>query len=350
MGCLMAERKVAIPSNEWERRTKILKEMLEQSRADHPDSPHDCIVPVSGGKDSYFQVHYMKNVLGARPLLFTYYGNNFSDAGNRNLYRMKEAFDCDHIIYYPNVSLLKKLNRLGFIIMGDMNWHNHVGITTLVNQIAVDRQVPLVIWGEHGYSDLSGQFGMDDFIEYTYRHRLEHFARGYEWNYFVGLEGITLTDMNPYKHPSDQEIFDLNLKGVYLANFAYWEANAHTKLVQKLYGWEAADEPFERTYRSISNVDDIYENGAHDYLKYIKFGYGRCTDHACKDIRAGILSRGQAVDLIQKHDHVRSWDVDYWCKYVGMPAEEFDAIADTFRDPRVWRRENSTWVKDCLWD
>jgi imidazoleglycerol phosphate synthase cyclase subunit len=350
MGCRMAESKVAIPPEEWDRRAGILRGLLEEARARHPDNPYDCVIPVSGGKDSYFQVHYMKNVLGAKPLLFTYYGNNFSEAGNRNLYRMKEAFDCDHIIYYPNVSLLKKLNRLGFIIMGDMNWHNHVGIATLVNQIAVQRQIPLVIWGEHGYADLSGQFSMNDFIEYTYRHRLEHFARGYEWNYFVGLEGITSADMTPYKQPSDREIFDLDLKGVYLANYVYWEANAHTRLVQSLYGWEAADQPFERTYRRISNVDDIYENGAHDYLKYIKFGYGRCTDHACKDIRAGMMSRGQAVDLVRKHDHVKSWDVGYWCDYVGMSMEEFDAIADTFRDPRVWRFENGTWVKDSLWD
>jgi imidazoleglycerol phosphate synthase cyclase subunit len=349
MGCRTAEKKAAISPKEWDRRKEILRATLEGSRKRNL-SPYDCIVPVSGGKDSYFQAHYMKHVMGANPLLVTYYGNNFSEPGNRNLYKMKEVLELDHIIFYPNIQLLKKLNRLGFIIMGDMNWHNHVGVSSTVHQIAVEKKISLVVWGEHGYADLSGQFGMNDLVEYTYRNRLEHLGRCYEWNYFVGLEGITQADMAPYKYPSDQQIFDLDLKGVYLGNFVYWEANEHTKLVQRLYNWEPSDRPFERTYRTISNVDDIYENGGHDYLKYIKFGYGRCTDHACKDIRAGLFGRGQAIDLVRKHDHVRSWDISHWCNYVSMSEKDFDAIADTFRDPRVWRRENGKWVKDNLWD
>ncbi len=350
MGCRTSEQKVEIDNAAWQRREEILRALLDEARS-KSKCAYDCIVPVSGGKDSYYQVHYIKNVLGYNPLLVTYYSNNYSEAGNRNLYSMKERFDCDHVIVYPHVSLLKKLNRLSFMFMGDMNWHIHIGVSTSVHQVAVEKGIPLVVWGEHGYADLSGQFSMNDFVEYTYRNRVEHLGRGYDWNYFVGFEGITEKDMHWWKYPSDQAVFDISLKGIYLGNFIYWEANRHTKLMMELYGWEPSNQPFERTYRKISNVDDIYENGAHDYLKYIKFGYGRCTDHACKDIRAGEFSRGQAVDLIRKHDHVKSWDVAHWCDYVGISMEEFDAIADTFRDPRVWRRdENQNWVKNNLWN
>lgn len=350
MGCRTSVEKVEIPQSEWDRREKILRKIIEDAHG-RGRSEYDCIIPVSGGKDSYYQAHYVKNVLGYNPLLVTYYSSNFSEAGDRNLFSMKEKLDCDHIIIFPNVSLLKKLNKLSFMIMGDMNWHIHIGVSTAVHQIAVEKGIPLVVWGEHGYADLSGQFAMNDFVEYTYRNRLEHLGRCYDWNYFVGLDGITERDMGLWKYPSDQDVFDLNLQGIYLGNFIYWEANEHTALMKKLYGWEQSDKPFERTYRTISNVDDIYENGAHDYLKYIKFGYGRCTDHACKDIRGGYLSRGQAIDLVRKHDPVKSWDVAHWCDYVGMSMEEFDAIADTFRDPRVWRRdEDGNWVKDYLWD
>lgn len=349
MGCKTSEEKVDIPHTEWDRRKELLHKVFAEAR-ERGRSEYDCIVPVSGGKDSYFQAHYIKNVLGYNPLLVTYYSNNFSEAGDRNLYSMKKRFDVDHIIIYPNETLLKKLNKLSFMFMGDMNWHIHIGVSTSVHQVAVEKGIPLVVWGEHGYADLSGQFAMDDFVEYTYRNRLEHLGRCYDWNYFVGFEDITARDMALWKYPSDEDVFKLGLKGIYLGNYIYWEANEHTELMRELYGWESSDKPFERTYRTISNVDDIYENGAHDYLKYIKFGYGRCTDHACKDIRAGLLSRGQAVDLIRKHDHVKSWDVSHWCDYVGMSMEEFDAIADTFRDPRVWRRdENGAWIKDNLW-
>jgi imidazoleglycerol phosphate synthase cyclase subunit len=335
MGCQMATMKNEIPESEWARRKSILAGILEGSRS-RDGRRHDCVIGVSGGKDSYFQTHYVKNVLGFNPLLVTYYGNNYTPAGERNLQRMAEAFDVDHIIYKPGVGLLKKLNRLGFKIMGDMNWHGHMGIATLPMKIAAIHKIPVVVWGEHGYADLCGQFSMNDFVEWSYRNRLEHFGRGFEWNYMVGHEGIQASDMFAYQYPSDQEIFDLHLRGIYLSNFLPWDGNENAKLAHEQYGFELGDEPFERTYRRASNLDDMHENGAHDYLKYVKFGYGRCTDHASKDIRSGILSRAEGIDLIRRYDPIKPRDVQRWLHYVGMSEAEFDAIADTFRDPRIW--------------
>jgi hypothetical protein len=234
--------------------------------------------------------------------------------------------------------------------MGDMNWHGHVGIATTPMKIAALHKIPLVIWGEHGYQDLCGQFSMNDFIEWTYRNRLEHFARGYEWNYMVGLEGIEARDMAIYQYPTDQEIFDLDLRGVFLSNYTLWEANAHTKLVIEKYGFETSDAQFDRTYRNMSNLDDMHENGGHDYLKFIKFGYGRCTDHTSKDIRAGAMTRAQGVELVQHYDHVNPSDMKRWYDYSGMSKEKFDAIANTFRDRRVWWKENGEWKKRNIWD
>lgn len=349
MGCRMAELQVGAPPQEWTRRKAILADIMEQAR-DRSGRRHDCVIGVSGGKDSYFQTHYVKNVLGYNPLLVTYYGNNFTPVGERNLRRMAEVFDADHIIYCPGVDLLKKLNRLGFIVMGDMNWHNHIGIATLPVRIAAQNKIPLVIYGEHGYADLCGQFSANDFVEWTYRNRLEHFARGYDWNFMVGREGIREAQMAAYQYPSDQEIFDLGLRTIYLGNYVPWSGNANAKLAQDLYGFEVSDEPFERTYRRCSNLDDMHENGAHDYLKFVKFGYGRCTDHATKDIRGGLMEREQGIDLIRKHDSVKPKDIRRWLDYVGMTEEKFDSIADTFRDPGVWWMEEEQWVKQNIWD
>jgi len=349
MGCRMAEKKREISASEWRRRRELLRGILEAYRC-RDGSGYDCIIPVSGGKDSYFQAHVIKHEFGLRPLLVTYNGNNYLDVGWRNVHRMKEALGLDHVFYSPSVEVLRKLNRLGFVVMGDMNWHAHVGITTLPVRAAVQHKAPLLIWGEHGYLDLCGQFSMDDFPEMSYRDRLEHFARGYEWNYMVGREGLVAQDLIPYMYPSDQEIYDLDVRGIYLGNYVYWEANEHAKLVIERYGFETSADPFDRTYRTMSNLDDMHENGVHDYLKYIKFGYGRCTDHVCKDIRAGLLTRDEGIALVRKMDHVKPRDLARWLAYVGMAEEEFDRIADTFRDRRVWRRENGTWVKDSLWD
>jgi len=94
----------------------------------------------------------------------------------------------------------------------------------------------------------------------------------------------------------------------------------------------------------------MHENGIHDYLKFIKLGYGRASDHACKDIRVGIMTREQGIEMVRRYDHVKPRrDLERWLAYVGMIEEEFDALADAFRDRRVWRIENGQWVKDNIW-
>jgi len=349
MGCRMSSTKVEVNEEEWDVRKDMLVDIFESTKSKKGDRA-DCIIAVSGGKDSYFQTHYIKNVLGYNPLLITYYGNNYSEVGQRNLLRMKEVFDVDHIIYQPGVGLLKKLNRLGFEIMGDMNWHNHIGICTVPMKLAVQLEIPIVIWGEHGYGDLSGQFSINDFVEWTYRTRLEHYCRGYEWNYMVGRMGIKAQDMAAFQYPSDTDLYRTGVRGLHLSNYIKWEANEHSQLVRDKYGFEVSDDKFDRTYRTMSNLDDIHENGVHDYMKWIKLGYGRCTDHATKDIRAGLLAREEAIKLVQKYDPVKPGDLKRWLEYVGMNEDDFDAIADTFRDPRVWRNENGKWVKTEITD
>jgi imidazoleglycerol phosphate synthase cyclase subunit len=346
-GCQMARVKAAIAPSEWVRRRDLLRDLIEKYRC-RDGSRHDVVVAVSGGKDSYFQVHTLKKEFGVNPLLVTYDANNWTDTGWRNMIRMREAFGVDHIVVRPSVDTLKKLNRLAFAIMGDMNWHAHVGIMTSPMKMAVQHNIPLVFYGEHGYLDLCGQFSMDDFPEVTYRDRLEHFARGYEWTYFVGREHITSQEMCVWKYPSDSEMLRLDLRGIFLGNFVYWEANEHIGLVTKRYGFEVSQEPFERTYRTMSNLDDMHENGVHDYLKFVKFGYGRCTDHACKDIRAGIITREEGSRRVREMDHIKSRDLKRWLGYVGMTEETFDRVADTFRDPRVWRVDDDRWIKDDM--
>ena len=158
--------------------------------------------------------------------------------------------------------------------MGDMNWHAHVGITTLPVRVAAQLGIPLVVWGEHGYLDLGGQFSFDDFPEMSYRDRLEHFARGFEWNYFVGLEGLAAQDLLPFRYPEDQELYDFDVRRLYLGT-TRWEAMTRAFVERYGFGCRRAVRP---DLPAMSNLDDIRERA--DYLKW-KFGYGRCTD---KDI------------------------------------------------------------------
>ena len=331
----------------WEHREKKFKKLISRYLKNNK-SNYDCLIPVSGGKDSFYQTHLMAKEYGLKPLLMTYHGNNFLPEGDFNRDLMRHSFDADHIVWGPSVEVLKKLNRLTFKMMGDMNWQNHCGIATSPIQIAVKFKIPLIIWGETNW-DISGMYDPDDFVEFSARVRHEHDLRGYEWYDMIKHEGLREKDMLWAKYPSDEDILDVGVRGLYIGNFFQWDPNRQTKLVQEKYGWKAAEKPFERTYRTMSNLDDRYENGIHDLMKFVKFGYGRASDHASKDIRTGYMSREEGIEMVKKYDAVVSSDLYYWLEYVGMSKDEFWNIADTFRDPRIWWIENNEWYKDNIW-
>jgi len=330
----------------WEDRKKKFEKLISQYQKDD-NSNYDCLIPVSGGKDSYYQAHVIANQYGLKPLLMTYHGNNYLPEGDRNRDLMRHAFDADHIVWGPSVDVLKKLNKLTFKMMGDMNWQNHCGIMSAPINLAVKFNIPLIIWGETNW-DISGMYSPDDFVEFSARVRHEHDLRGFEW-YDMIEHGLKEKDMIWAKYPSDEEILEVGVRGIYIGNFFKWDPNKQTKLVMEKYDWKPAEQPFERTYRTMSNLDDRYENGIHDLMKFIKFGYGRASDHASKDIRTGYMTRDEGIEMVKKYDAVVSSDLYYWLEYVDMSEDEFWSIADTFRDPRVWWIEDGKWYKDNIW-
>ena len=347
--CRTFEEITKLPQDSWNKRKKKLVEVLEGFKK-ITKGDYDCIIPVGGGKDSYYQAHFIKS-LGFKPLLVTYYGNNFLPEGDENLQNMSKKLGLDHYIFKPSQDLLIKLNRAAFFMMGDMNWHNHAGIRMIAPKIAIQLQIPLFIFGEVSW-DISGMFSINSYAEFNKRTVLEHDMRGFTIKNFVGLENLTLKDLSWYQLPSDEEYINNKIKGIYLGNFIHWDPYKQTDLMKKLYNWKESKTPFERTYRRISNLDDMHENGIHDYLKFIKFGYGRCSDHASKDIRMGLMTRPEAVEKVRQYDSVKpTTDLARWLEYVGMKEEEFDSTAESFRDARVWKKDkNNFWFKVNLWD
>jgi N-acetyl sugar amidotransferase len=347
--CKSAEEIFRMDDSFWRNRQERFKDILIENRSTD-GSRYDCLIPVSGGKDSYYQTHLIVKELGLKPLLVTYHGNNYLPEGDYNRDMMRHHFDADHIVVGPSVATLKKLNKLTFRLMGDMNWQNHCGIMTVPIQIAIKFKIPLIIWGEIAW-DISGMHDLDDQVEFSARIRHEHSLRGYEWENLIGLppEHLTAQDLLWAKYPSDEEILKSGVRGIYVGNFYKWESNAHSKKMVELYGFRQSDTPFQRTYRRTSNLDDRYENGVHDLLKFIKFGYGRASDHASKDVRSGDMNREEAIEMVRKYDHVISDDLYHWLDYVSMTEEEFWQIADSFRDPNVWSIQDGLWIKENIW-
>ncbi len=348
--CKVHEKNLSLGKVFWKKREQRLKKILSEYKKKNK-STYDCVIPVSGGKDSYYQTHIITKKYKLKPLLVTYDGNNFLPEAIHNRDQMKKYFDADHIVWNVSEKILKKVNKLAFIKMGDMNWQNHCGIFTAPIIIAEKFNIPLVIWGESGGWDVSGMFSASDEVEFSARVRHEHDLRGFEWVDFAKEKKnkLNFKDFIWANYPSDERILKVGIRGLYIGNFFKWDGKKNADLSIRKYNWKVARKPFERTYRNYSNLDDRYENGVHDLMKFIKFGYGRCSDHTSKDIRNGYMSRKKAVSLVKKYDHIISKDLYHWLKYVNMNESTFWKIADTFRDPRVWWIKNNRWYKNNLW-
>lgn len=346
-GCRTHEEQKEV---DWSRREKMFRELLDEYRS-RDGKRYDCVIPVSGGKDSFYQIHLLKVVYGMNPLLVTYNENNETEVGKRNIQRMKDVFGCDYINFTPSVEVLKKMNRIGLRKMGDPDMHAHLGINSVPIQMAALYEVPLIIWGEHGFMNLGGMHSYKDMVEYTARYRKEHNLRGYDWYDFVGEEGLTEQQMLWGKYPEDEVIERVDVRGVFISNYFGWNQNEHAELMIEKYGFEINPGQFDRTYKRDSNLNNFHDNGIHDYMKWVKFGYGRVVDHVCRDIRSGAMSRDEGIEMVRRFDHVVPGDITRWLDYVGMARTEFEEIADRWRDPRVWvRNEYGQWVKDNIWD
>jgi N-acetyl sugar amidotransferase len=347
-GCRTHEEQDRI---DWDRRRRMFERLIEEYRS-KDRTGYDCVIAVSGGKDSFWQAHLLTKGYGLKALFVCYAENNHTDVGMRNIQRMKECFRGDFLHFTPEVAVLKKLNRLGMVKMGDPNWHTHIGIMTLPIVVAARFGVRLFVYGEHGFMNLGGMHSYADMVEFTRKYRTEHMCRGFDWfDFCEETEGLTPQDFLWAAYPSDEEIERVGLRGIFIANYFGWRQLDHLQEMIERYGFELYDRPFDRTYRRDSNLNDIHDNGIHDYMKYVKFGYGRATDHACRDIRNGVMTREQGIEMVRRYDHVVPGDIPRWLDYVGWSRAQFDEVADRFRDPRVWARDDrGRWVKDTIWD
>ena len=349
-GCRVVESR---PNVDWKEREEWLRDLLEEHKALAREAgrPYDCIIPVSGGKDSHYQVYLMKEVYGMNPLLVTYNHLFNTKLGIRNLTNMVRKFSCDLLRFTSNPDSVRKISQYMLKTVGDVTWHYHSGIMTFPIQVAVKWNIPLMIWGEEGFSELTGMFNQDDMVEFTKKKRQEHDMRGFEPEDLLNIpeSGLKLKDLAPFFYPSDEEIEELDLRGIYLSNYINWSAREQTELMIERYGFETA-QVRDRTFNLYDKLEDIHANGVHDYLKYLKFGYGRATDDASTEIRHGRMTREKGIEMVMKYDPVRPHDLDLYLEFVGMTEDEFMARVDDLRDPQIWERDSSgKWqVKDCI--
>lgn len=348
-GCRYHESRKSLEVD-WDERRKMLEQILDEARqmARQRGNSHDCIVPVSGGKDSHFQVWLLKKKYGMNPLLVTFNHAYNSPAGLRNLENLVYKSGCDLVRYTAGLDSVRRISRHMLETVGDLTWHYHAGIRTFPFQVAVKYNIPLIVWGEHGFAELTGIVSLEDFVEFTRWTRKEHDMRGYEPHDLIGKGGITVGDIAPYVYPTDEEIERTAVRGIYLSNFYYWDAKVQAETMIREWDFSPVAYERDRTFNLYAKIED-HANDVHDYLKYLKFGYGRATDDASMEIRHGRMTREEGIAMVKRYDAHEPTSLDNYCDFLGITKAQFYALVDNQRDPAIWERHDGIWTpKDSV--
>ncbi|MDX2330800.1 pseudaminic acid biosynthesis protein PseA [Campylobacter hepaticus] len=326
----------------WKAREQEFLELVKKYKK-HP--VYDCVIGVSGGKDSHFQTIKMLE-LGLNPLCVCFEPSVPTKIGRKNLKNLnKLGVDLIHIKRNPKV--YKILAREGFVRTGDTEWQNHLGIFTSVVRTAVNFDIPLMIWGESPQIEYGGPASSKtrNTLDRTW---LEEFGGllGNRVSDMIGVQGLLEKDLYFYTYPSDEEIQKVGLTGLFLGYYLKWDYKVNLKVSQE-HGFSTKDRPVETTYENFENLD-CYSNHVHDYLKYCKYGFGRASDNACLDIRLGYISREQGVKLVNKYDgRVPHKAIKKYLKFSGFNQEEFQKIVDSFTNKKIFKRdEKGNFIRD----
>lgn len=336
----------------WGERKQLLEKIIEESKdySKKNNSNYDCIIPVSGGKDSSYQVYYLKKNFNIKPLLVSFNHCFNTSAGNQNLKNLIVESGFDHIRFTAGLNSVKKISKYMLEKVGDITWHYHAGIRTVPVKVAIEKKIPLIIWGEHGFGELTGLISFNNFVEYTKWSRLEHDMRGIEAESLVGNGDIDIHDIHPYQYPNDKEVANLDLRGIYLGNYIEWNHKKNTEIVTNEFGFKSVRYKRERTFNLHAKIED-HANDIHDYMKYLKFGYGRATDDASQEIRNGRLTREEGIEIVKKYDHIEPSSLKKYCEFLDISVEHFYSIINKQRSPDVWqinKKDGSYSLKKSL--
>jgi hypothetical protein len=210
-------------------------------------------------------------------------------------------------------------------------------------QMAVKFKIPLIIWGAHQGIDQVGMFSHLDEVEMTRKYRKEHDLMGMEAEDLVDeFDGITLEDVVQYLYPDDTEIERVGVRGIYLNNYIRWDSKAQHEKMIDLYQYETAEQT--RTFDTYNDVDCWNYSDIHDYIKFIKHGFGKVVDHASREIRLRRLTREQGIELVKKYQNTPPENLSKFLNWLQISENAFHYIMDQHRNPAIWRRnENWEW-------
>ena len=343
--CRSYERRATI---DWAARGRELESILKKYR--NTSGKHwDCIIPVSGGKDSTTQTVRLLQ-LGMNPLCVTATTCDLSAIGRKNIENIKRL-GVDYMEFSPNPVVRAKLNRIGLTQVGDISWPEHVGIFTIPVRAAVQFNIPLIIWGENSQNEYGGPAAAAENNTLN-RRWLEEFGGllGLRVSDLIGMERLEHRHLIPYQYPSDEELNRASVTGLFLGYYLPWDGLSNA-LVAQANGFTSFDRAIEGSMVNYENLDN-HQTGIHDYFKFLKFGFARATDIACLHVRRGRITREDAHEIVRRRDGAFPWT--YLDKPLAeilapldMSVDEFVRICDKFTNKKIFKRDaNGQLLKD----
>lgn len=323
---------------DWsERKNKFLK--IVESVKDTPS--WNCVIPVSGGKDSTFQAITAREY-GLKPLLVSSTTCDLSSYGYDNIENLKKI-GFDHIQVSPRKDVRAKLNRFGLEQVGDISWPEHLAMFTLPITIAVKFKIPLVIWGENSQDEYGAgdeQSALNTILD---RGWLEEYGglNGMRFSDVPELLDIPKSHLYPYQYPDFNEIKELNLKSIFLGYYFNWNG-LNNAIISQAYGMKTYGKVVEGSIVDYENLDN-HQNGIHDYFKYLKFGFGRATDILSSLIRRKVITKDLSIELLNKNERMcypsihLGKSLEEILEPLKMSINEFNQICDLHTNPSLFK-------------
>ena len=356
--CKMALRKEKI---DWDEREQELIELCDKFRS--KDGSYDCLVPGSGGKDSFYQAHMLKYKYGMHPLTITWAPNMYTDWGWKN-HRAWINAGFDNILYTPNGKNHRLLTRLAVENLFHPFQPFILGQKALAPKVAAMYHIPLIFYGEneaeYGNPIQDNTSATRDWKYFTAEDKSKILIAGTSVADLSRYFGITPGELNFYM-PADPELIEKeHIEVHYLGYYLKWHPQGAYYYAVENGGFQASTERTAGTYSKYNSIDDKIDD-FHYYTTYIKFGIGRATYDAAQEIRNGEITREEGIAFVQKYDgefperfadeifeylSIKPSEYPVASKMFEQPEmdkEYFMDLADRFRSPHLWKYENGNW-------
>ena len=364
--CRTAERKKDI---DWAERERRLVELCNRHRRD--DGRYDCIVPGSGGKDSFYAAHILKFKYGMHPLTVTWAPHLYTDWGWRNHQAWIHA-GFDNILHTPNGRVHRLLTRLAV----DRLFHPFqpfiIGQKALAPKMALEQRVPLVFYGEneaeYGNPIADNESAQRNWSYFTSSDKSSVYLGGTSIAELKGELGVHESELNSYLPANPDEAAKQKLEIHYLGYYLKWHPQSCYYYAVEHGGFQASPERTPGTYSKYNSIDDKIDD-FHYYTTRVKFGIGRATYDAAQEIRSGDITREEGVALVKRFDgEFPERFAEEIFRYLSIDKREFPiastqfeqpimdrayflSLADRFRSPHLWVKDGADWrLRNNVWD